>query len=138
MRDEWGVYHFDTCHPLVNCYLILAREVVDVLGQARQNFPHPRRGLRTCSIDDILGEVGIEPVSLRLVIGSLQILPITAIYEISLARMLSWYKIERVRQSLVSQLHRWSILVSRILAGCATVGAGLSAVLLYPRGHLSV
>ena len=74
-----GDYHVDGCHPLVEGYLVLAREVVDVPDHARHDFPHPRRSFRTCGVDDALGEIGVESIGLRLVVGGLCVVAMIAV-----------------------------------------------------------
>lgn len=54
------VDHLNTLHPFVCCELDLSSPVVHVPYKARHDLFHPRRGLRTRSIDDMLGEVRVE------------------------------------------------------------------------------
>lgn len=56
-----GIEETDTHHPFVCGELDLSGKVVDVLDKATQNLPRPRAGLRPHGIDDVLGEVRVEP-----------------------------------------------------------------------------
>ena len=53
----------DTLHPLIDGEVDLAREIVEMADQRADDLARARRGLWARRIDDILGEVRIEPVS---------------------------------------------------------------------------
>ena len=73
---------------------------MDVLDHACHDFPHARRSLRARGVDDTLGEIGIESVSLRFVLGFLCIDIMTAMCKISFARMVSGHKDKWTRKVL--------------------------------------
>ena len=56
-----GIEKADTHHPFICGELDLSGKVVDVLDEATQNLPRSRAGLRPHGIDDVLGEVRVEP-----------------------------------------------------------------------------
>ena len=56
------VDHLNALHPFIRCEFDLARPVVQVTDEARHDFFDPRRGLRARSINDMLGEIGIETI----------------------------------------------------------------------------
>lgn len=62
------VEEIDSCHPFVYGKLVLAGEIVDMLDQRAHHLTHPRRGLWTDALDDMPGEIGIEP---RCIIGAM-------------------------------------------------------------------
>lgn len=55
-------YQLHALHPFVDGELILAGPVVQMLYGTANNLPCPCRRLGPGSVDDVLGEVGVEAV----------------------------------------------------------------------------
>lgn len=55
-------YQLHALHPFVDGELILAGPVVQMLDGTANNLPCPCRRLGAGSVDDVLGEVGVEAV----------------------------------------------------------------------------
>lgn len=57
------VEQLDAGHPFVDGEFVLAREVMHMADQAGHDLPEARVGLGTHRVDDIVGEVGVKPMS---------------------------------------------------------------------------
>lgn len=68
-RKYERTYQLHASHKFINCDLILSREVVQMLYQARRDLTHTRACLWTCGIDDCLCEVWVELMRSTLAIG---------------------------------------------------------------------